>query len=249
MQLKVLSMQMRNPIEKCRRLMRRIAMKKEIAHLRTQGRILYSGNTHRPEIALTFDDGPDCYYTPQVLDILQHYGVKATFFCIGRQVAAYPHLVRQEYEAGHVIGNHTCTHPNLALLSISDILSQLNQTSDAIQEVIGVRPVFFRPPYGALSTKVLTQAERLGITIVMWNDKAEEWAKPGVNFIIRRTLDSGNGAIILLHDGGKDRSQTVAALPGIIKGLQNRGFQFVTIQRMVDNLHRNSISLYGGDPC
>ena len=218
-------------------------MKKEIARLQAQNSILYSGNTHLPEIALTFDDGPDSYHTLQALDILQHYGVKATFFCIGRQVAAYPLLVRQVYEARHVIGNHTYTHPNLALLSVSDILSQLNQTSDAIQEVIGVRPVFFRPPYGALSTKVLKQVERLGLTIVMWNDKAEEWARPGVNFIIRRVLDSGNGGIILMHDGGKDQSQTLAALPGIIEGLQNRGFQFVTIQQMVDNLHRNSVFL------
>ena len=233
---------MRDPIEKYRRLIRKIAMKKEIERLRAQGRFLYSGNTHLPEIALTFDDGPN-YHTPQVLDILQHYGVKATFFCVGSQVAAYPDLVRREYEAGHVIGNHTYSHPNLALLSASDILSQLNQTSDAIQGVIGERPVFFRPPFGALSTKVLAQAERLGVTIVMWNNKSEELAKPGVNFIIRRVLDSGNGSIILMHDGGKDQSQMLAALPRILEGLQNRGFKFVTIQHMVDNLDRNSASL------
>jgi peptidoglycan/xylan/chitin deacetylase (PgdA/CDA1 family) len=227
---------MRDPLEKSRRLIRKMAMKKDVARLRAAGRLLYRGNPHLPEIALTFDDGPDITYTPQVLAILQHYKVKATFFCIGSHVAAHPHLVRQAYEAGHVIGNHTYTHPNLALLSVSDILAQLTQTADAIQEVIGVRPVFFRPPYGALSTRVLAQAEHLGNTIVMWNDKVEDWAAPGVDFIIRRALASDNGTIMLLHDGEKDRSQTLVALPSIIEGLQDRGFQFVTIQDMVDKI-------------
>ncbi len=242
MQLKVWGLQMLHPIETGKRFTRKMAMKEEIARLQGQDRILYNGNIHLPEIALTFDDGPDSYYTPQILDILWRYGVKATFFCLGRQVAAYPYIVRREHEAGHVIGNHTYTHANLALLSTSDILLQLNQTLDAIQEVIGLRPMFFRPPYGSLSIQVLTQVYHLGITTVMWNDKAEDWAKPGVDFIVRRILDLSNGAIILMHDGGGDRSQTLAALPTIIEGLQDRGLRFVTIQQMVDNLHRSIIS-------
>ena len=239
MQLKVWSLQMRHPIEKSRRLIRKVVMRKDIVRLQEQGSLLYRGNTQLPEIALTFDDGPDPSYTPQVLDILQHYGVKATFFCVGCRVAANPNLVIQEYEAGHVIGNHTYTHPNLALLSASDILAQLNQTSDAIQEVLGIRPIVFRPPYGALSPNVLRQAGRLGIRIVMWSDRSEDWAAPGVKFIIKRAVNSDNGTIILLHDGGEeDRSQTLAALPGIIEGLQSQGFHFVTIQHMIDNLER-----------
>src|SRR5947209_6063712 len=127
--------------------MRRIGLKKEIARLQQQDRIIYSGNIHVPEIALTFDDGPDPQYTPQILDILEQYRVRASFFCIGHQVASYPHIVKQEFAVGHVIGNHTWTHPDLALLSATDILSQIDRTSNALQEVIGVRPIFFRPPY------------------------------------------------------------------------------------------------------
>ncbi len=238
MQLQVWAMQMLHPISKCKRFIRKLSMKQEIARLRAQDHILYSGNVHLPEIALTFDDGPDPYYTPQILDILQQYGVKATFFCIGRQVAAYPRLVRRAYEAGHVIGNHSWDHPDIGILSTADICKQLNRTSDAIQAVIGERSTFFRPPYGSLSRQVLIQTSRLGLITIMWNDKAEDWARPGIDFIIRHALDAANGTVILLHDGDEDRSQTVAALPAIIAGLQERGFQFVTVQQMVDHLHQ-----------
>ncbi len=218
--------------------MRRIGLKKEIARLQEQGRIIYSGNRYVSEVALTFDDGPDPRYTPQILDILEHYRVKATFFCIGHQVARYPHIVKQEFDVGHIIGNHTWTHPDLALLSAIDILSQIDRTSHALEEAIGVRPIFFRPPYGSLSSQVLAQTCHLGMTTIMWNDLAQDWARPGANFIIHRTLNLiRNGSIILMHDGGGDRSQTVNALPIIIESLQNRGFQFVTVKQMLDNLH------------
>jgi peptidoglycan/xylan/chitin deacetylase (PgdA/CDA1 family) len=214
-------------------------LRKEIADLQAQGRIIYSGNAHFRKIALTFDDGPDPYYTPQILDILDQYRIKATFFCVGRQVEAYPQVVRQEYEAGHVVGNHSWTHPDLGLLPASDVLLQIKRASNALQEVIGTQPMFFRPPYGSLSNHVLKQAYHLGVTTVMWNagEEARDWLNPGVDFIIRRTLDLiCNGSIILLHDCGRDRSQTMAALPVIIQKLQDRGFQFVTIQQMVETL-------------
>src|SRR5216684_2390820 len=118
-----------------------------IATLQAKNRLLYSGNASLAEIALSFDDGPNPYYTPLILAILQQYRVPATFFCIGRLVAAYPALVQQEHAAGHVIGNHSWSHPNLAFLSAAYIQSQLIKTSAAIQAAIGVRPLFFRPPY------------------------------------------------------------------------------------------------------
>ncbi len=242
MPLKFAGSEVQEYLVKGRRFIRMTSLRKEIADLRAQGRILYSGNTQLREIALTFDDGPDPNYTPQILDVLQRYGIKATFFCIGRQVEAYPQIVRQEYEAGHVIGNHSWTHPDLGLLPASDILSELNQTFGAIQEVIGVQLAFFRPPYGSLSTQVLAQACHLGVTTVMWNagEEARDWSRPGVKFIIRQILSLvRNGSIILMHDGGGDRSQTVAALPVIIQRLQDRGFQLVTIQQMVDGLQEN----------
>jgi peptidoglycan/xylan/chitin deacetylase (PgdA/CDA1 family) len=237
--LKIPSSQMQHSLMKGRRFIRMTLLRKEIAELQAQDRILYSGNGHLREIALTFDDGPDPYYTPQILDVLDQYRIKATFFCVGRQAEAYPQIVRQVYGAGHVVGNHSWAHPDLGLLPAADILSELKHTCNALQEVTGSQPMFFRPPYGSLSIHVLSQACYLGVTTVMWNagEEARDWSNPGVNFIIRRTLDLVcNGSIILMHDCGGDRSQTVAALPVIIQKLQDRGFQFVTIQQMVDAL-------------
>ncbi|SRR5260221_3196108 len=210
-----------------------------IAKLQAQNRLLYSGNASLPEIALTFDDGPNPYYTPLILRILQKYSVKATFFCIGRQVAAYPALVKQEYKAGHVIGNHSWSHPDMALLSAASIRLQLVSTSNAIQEVTGVQPIYFRPPYGIMSVPVLTQAYHLGLTTVIWNDEARDWQLPGMSVIVKRIFGlARNGAIILMHDGGGNRSQTVAALPYIIRGLRSRGFRLVTIAQMMQDLHK-----------
>ena len=239
MHLKVWALEMRHPIRKSRRFIRKVILKKEISSLQAQGRILYSGNNDRPEIALTFDDGPDPCYTPQILAILQRYNAKATFFCLGRHVAAYPHLTREIYEAGHVIGNHTWSHPDLALLGASNILSELTRTSDAIQEIIGVRPTFFRPPYGTFSRQVFAQATHLDIKIVIWSHDTADWTNPGVDFIIQRSVDQvGGGAIILMHDGEVDPVQTVEALPIVLERLRDRGFQFVTLQQIVDNLDR-----------
>lgn len=212
--------------------------------LETQPKIhfLASGNTGLSEIALTFDDGPNPGYTPQVLAILQQYRVKATFFDVGYLVAAYPNLVRQEYKAGHIVGNHTWTHTNLTLLSASQILSQLNSTSNEIQATIGVRPGFFRPPYGLYNYQVLAQANYLGVTTVMWDNNPTDWTRPGADIIVNRVLRvAHNGTVILLHDGGGNRSQTVAALPIIITTLEQRGFQFVTIQQLVDDMYKNSL--------
>jgi peptidoglycan-N-acetylglucosamine deacetylase len=215
----------------------------QIAALQSHNRFLYTGNRYLPEIALTFDDGPSLYYTPQILAILKQYEVKATFFCIGRQVASYPDLVRQEYNDGNLVGNHSWSHPNLALLSSSEIVAQINLTADAIQQATGVRPTFFRPPYGVVNTRVLVKANLLGLTTIIWNDEARDWSTPGTGVIISRILNlAGDGAIILLHDGGGNRSQTIAALPTIIQTLRLRGFKFVTLQQMLNDLPKRPAS-------
>ena len=186
---------------------------------------IFNGNTHLPEIALTFDDGPNPFYTPQILAILQRYGVKATFFDVGYLVVDYPNIVRQEYNQGNIVANHSWSHPQLTLLSASAILSQITSTSHAIQVAIGVRPIFFRPPYGAMNRTVLAEALNARETTILWDDTAEDWRLPGVGFIVSKVLRlARDGAIILLHDGGGNRAQTVAALPTIITALKNRGF-------------------------
>jgi len=206
-------------------------------HAPVLGYPLLNGNTHMREIALTFDDGPNPYYTPQVLTILRNYGIKATFFDIGYLVADYPYVVRQEYNEGNLVANHSWSHPKMTLLSAQAIVSQLTSTSTAIQDAIGVRPTFFRPPYGAINSTVLAKARYLGFTTVLWDGTAEDWSLPGVRLIVTKTLSyARNGAILLLHDGGGNRAETVAALPIIIASLKSRGFQFVTIQQLVDDL-------------
>jgi peptidoglycan-N-acetylglucosamine deacetylase len=198
---------------------------------------LFNGNTHIPEIALTFDDGPNPFYTPQVLAMLQQYGVKATFFDVGYLVADFPNIVRQEYNQGNIVANHSWSHPVLTSLSVQAIHSQLTSTTNIIQATIGVRPTFFRPPYGSINNTVLAQARNLRYTTVLWDGSAGDWKLPGVHVIVNETLSyARNGAILLLHDGGGNRAQTVAALPIIIATLKNRGFKFVTIQQLVDDL-------------
>jgi peptidoglycan-N-acetylglucosamine deacetylase len=202
--------------------------------MQARGRFFYHGNTQLPEIALTFDDGPNPPYTNQILSILQHYKVKATFFCVGTQVARYSELVKQEYQQGHTIGNHTWGHPNMPTLSDASIIWQLTTAGDAILRATGVRPVLFRPPYGAVSSNVLTYANYFGLTVIQWNVDPRDWSLPGVDVIYARVLaQTSAGSIILLHDGGGDRSQTVAALPMIITWFQAHNFHFVTIPRLV----------------
>ncbi len=183
-----------------------------------------------PVIALTFDDGPTPTFTPQILAVLERYGVSATFFCIGQQVQHYPALVQQTSRAGDAIENHTWSHPVLTRLSPDAIRMQLNETSLAIRGAIGVSPQFFRPPYGATNGEVRSIASQLGLTQVLWTIDTRDWQRPGVNAIVRTVLSNArNGSIVQMHDGGGNRSQTVQALPQIILGLRQRGFSFVIV--------------------
>ncbi|GCE10690.1 polysaccharide deacetylase family protein [Tengunoibacter tsumagoiensis] len=216
-----------------------IYVSQQIAVLQANDRFFYNGNLRLPEVALTFDDGPNPPYTGQILDILKQYHVKATFFDMGSHVASFPDLAQREDAEGHLVGNHTWAHPNMPTLSTDDMLYQLNLTGDTLQRTLGKRPTFFRPPYGAFDARVLKIANQLGLTTVQWNVDARDWELPSPATITYRIVSAThNGSIILLHDGGGDRSRTVAALPAIIEQLQARGFQFVTLQQMVNDNHK-----------
>jgi peptidoglycan/xylan/chitin deacetylase (PgdA/CDA1 family) len=215
-----------------------VTFAQQLAVMQAKGRYFLHGNTRLPEIALTFDDGPNPTYTPQVLAILRQYKVKATFFCVGNLAQAYPYLVRQEYNEGHTIGNHTWGHPNMPSLSIASIIWQLTSAGDAIQQAIGIRPNLFRPPYGAVNNAVLTYANYFALTVIQWNVDPRDWSRPGVDVIYARVLaQTRAGSIILLHDGGGDRTQTIAALPMIIEWFQRQGVRFVTIPRLIHDAH------------
>lgn len=210
----------------------------QIATLKAHDRYFYQGNANLPEVALTFDDGPNPGFTPQILAILKRYHVQATFFDLGRLVELYPDLVRQEIADGHIVGDHTRSHPYLPGLSLKAIKAQIAQTSDAIERATGTRPLFFRPPYGSVSSDTLTAINSFGMTTVIWDDEARDWSIPGTSVIVSRILNlATNGAIILLHDGGGNRWQTVAALPTIIEQLRARHYSFVTMAQLVAHYH------------
>lgn len=199
--------------------------------------LIYSGNPYLPEVALTFDDGPSPVYTPQILAILQHFHVPGTFFGIGRQVASWPRLVKQELAQGNEVGDHTWDHADLVWLSNASIYWEIQSTYQELGQVGGKTPVYFRPPYGAFNANVLAQAKKLHVMTVLWNIDPTDWARPGTSYIvnvIERNMH--NGSIVLMHDGGGDRSQTVAALPSVITWLLQHHYRIVSLQQMIDDL-------------
>ncbi len=195
------------------------------------------------KIALTFDDGPDPEWTPQILDILKEKHVKATFFIIGANAEANPGIVEREIDEGHEIGNHTFTHPNLADTPPDVVRLELSATERLFEALTGRSMRLFRPPYLGDAEPTdedeiipVEIAQSLGYTTVGEHIDPVDWALPGVPAIIKASLDAVHnpnpdlhGSILLLHDAGGDRAQTVAALPLLIDKLRAQGYQFVLV--------------------
>lgn len=161
------------------------------------------------ELALTFDDGPNPAFTPRLLDILAVHNVRATFFLLGKHAQSEPGLVRRITAAGHLIGNHSWDHPNLALTGANRIGEELATTSDALEQISGVPVRFFRPPFGARRPAVLQIARELGMVPVLWNAMTSDWSEKSADKIahllmekIDRLTSKGSAANIVLHDGG-----------------------------------------------
>jgi peptidoglycan-N-acetylglucosamine deacetylase len=161
------------------------------------------------EIALTFDDGPNPAWTPKLLELLDRHGVKATFFLVGKYASDESVLTRFIANNGHLIGNHTWSHPNLALTALSKVREELRNTNDALEQIIGKPVKHFRPPFGARRPVVLRAAKELGLTPVTWNAMTSDWSQPSANRIaatisaqVDRLHHRGFAANIVLHDGG-----------------------------------------------
>ncbi|GAB2810587.1 hypothetical protein GCM10022221_04990 [Actinocorallia aurea] len=195
-------------------------------------------------IALTFDDGPDPKWTPQILDVLAEYDAKASFFMIGGHVARYPELARRVLDEGHEIGNHTYSHVDLATSPEWRIKLELSLTQRALAGTIGVKTRLMRMPYSgstAGATEGQWRATRIageqGYIVVYTDRDTKDWERPGVPFMVAEALentDSGEGAIIMLHDSGGDRSQTVQALREFIPLLQAKGYRFTTLAEALE---------------
>lgn len=193
------------------------------------------------KIALTYDDGPNDPHTLHLLEVLAKHNVRATFFLIGRYVRQQQDVVRQIAEGGHVIGNHTFTHPNLILQSAADTRRELSDCRGAIHEAIGVHSNLFRPPFGGRRPATLRIARELGLEPIMWNVTGYDWNAPPAAVIERKvSRQIRGGDVMLLHDGGHrqmgaDRSQTVIATDHLITRYKSEGYEFVTIPQMMAN--------------
>jgi peptidoglycan-N-acetylglucosamine deacetylase len=180
-------------------------------------------------VALTIDDGPSPVYTPQILRILRRYGVTASFSMVGLNAAAYPGVAREVAAAGHMIVNHTWHHYNLGYMSAARVWDEIAQATDAIHAATGIRPGMFRAPYGVWPPAVFSYCAQAGLTPLAWSVDPRDWSRPGVR-AITRTIMSGTrtGSVILEHDGGGNRTQTVAALKIWLPRLLDEGYRFTT---------------------
>jgi peptidoglycan/xylan/chitin deacetylase (PgdA/CDA1 family) len=194
------------------------------------GEPLYNVDDGPKTIALTIDDGPSPVYTPQVLGVLEKYKVTAAFSMIGRNAARYPAVAREVAQAGHVIVNHTWDHSNIGLMPAPLVSAEISRASDAIHDATGQWPQWFRAPYGAWSPVVLQYCVDNVLYPLDWSVDPRDWARPGTNSIVSNILrNTRTGSIILEHDGGGNRAQTVAALRIVIPRLLDEGYHFTTL--------------------
>lgn len=201
-----------------------------------QGKIVYriEGSNEDKVIALTFDDGPRSETTPQVLDILKQNNILATFFWIGENLKAYPQIAQQVVADGHAIGNHTWHHW-YDRMDYPTIINEINKTTKLIYEITGIQTSLFRPPGGVLDNGLVDYAKQKNYTIVMWSDDSKDYHPRPANELVKTVIDKAqSGLIVLMHDGGGNRAETIKALPEIIKQLQQLGYRFVTIPELLD---------------
>ncbi|WP_028552548.1 polysaccharide deacetylase family protein [Paenibacillus sp. UNC451MF] len=198
--------------------------------------VVWNVTTDQKLIALTFDDGPNPVYTPQILDLLKEHQAKATFFVLGKRVQMFPAIAIREVNEGHEIANHTFDHHYLKNVSSKKLIEEIRQTQEVIFDITEQIPHVFRPPGGFYNDDLLNLTKEDKLTVVMWSwyQDTKDWKKPGVDKIVHTVLSNvHNGDIILFHDLEGDCSQTVEALKRIIPELKKQGFQFVTVTDLI----------------
>ncbi len=197
--------------------------------------VIYSCQSNNKNIALTFDDGPHPIHTPEILEILAEYDVKATFFVIGVNLSWCGELIKTEYENGHEIGNHTYSHyMNLKKLSYTEIAKEIDDTEDAIYELIGQKTKILRPPGGIYSDTLTRVSSDKGYDIICWSVDTRDWAHTPVDEIVKNVLSNvKDGDIILFHDFVAGKSPTPDALREIIPALVDEGYNFVTVSELI----------------
>jgi len=203
------------------------------------GRTFTGLNSGTKRLALTYDDGPNDPHTFRLMEILAKHNVKATFFLIGRYVKQRPDIARELVQGGHVVGNHTFSHPNLIFASAHETTMQLRECEEALADAVGEQSLLFRPPFGGRRPGTLKIARALGLEPVMWNVTGWDWKGKPADYVeqrVSRQIRGGN--VILLHDGshvafGADRSQTMIATDRLIARYKAEGYEFVTVPEMM----------------
>lgn len=188
-------------------------------------------------VAITFDDGPSKKYTEKILDILNKYNVKATFFTVGKNAEENPELLRRIHQEGHEIGNHTYSHPQMRDLSVEEINSEIVKTQEIIYDITGITPVLFRPPGGYLSNNIVESAVSNKCTPVLWSWRQDtlDWKCPAVDSVVSTVITNiRNGDIILFHDFNSGNSPTPCALEIIIPKLIDMGYKMVTVSELAN---------------
>ncbi|MDZ8226970.1 polysaccharide deacetylase family protein [Nostoc sp. ChiVER01] len=203
-----------------------------------EGTIIYQAKLKANEkvIALTFDDGPSPKNTAQILEILKKNNIKATFFMVGQMVKYFPQVAKQVAADGHVIGNHTWHHWYFQMDGAT-ASSEIDRTADIIYKTTGEKTTLFRPPGGFLNNGLAQYAKNEKYAVMMWSEQSgdAERRSPQVPMLVKNVLKQAKpGAIVLLHDGGGNRSKSVKALPEMIAGLKSQGYRFVTIPQLLE---------------
>jgi len=189
----------------------------------------YMVNTQEKVVALTFDDGPDPLYTGALLDVLKEKNVKATFFVLGENAKKNPDLLKRISVEGHEVGNHGYSHS----YTTSKFIRELDRTDEVIYQIIQQHTSFYRPPGGIISKSIIEGVKDKGYILTLWSIDSSDWRNPGPTRIVRNVVKSSfPGAIILLHDGGEKREQTINALTSIIDQLKQQGYRFVTVSEL-----------------
>ena len=209
------------------------------------------GSASRRMVALTFDDGPSGR-TPAILRVLARHHVHATFFVVGRATRGLEPVLRHIAASGNELGDHTYTHADLLALRPAGRARQLRWTRSLVERATGINPLFFRPPYGATGPAVNRLGRTLGMVPVLWSVDSRDWQMPGTQAIVRRVLANVKpGSIVLMHDGGGDRQETLRALPAILRALKKRHLQPVTLSQLLSHVPPpsafSSTSFEGGD--
>lgn len=200
---------------------------------------IYCVKTDKPQVALSFDAAWGNEDTQKILDVLKKYNINVTFFMTGGWVEKYPEDVKAIKNAGHDLGNHSENHKHMPQLSSENICNELNKVTDKVQKLTDVKMMLFRPPYGDYNNALIEQAKNCGYYTIQWDVDSLDWKNYGVESIVNTILNHKslkNGSIILMHNGAK---YTATALPKVIDGLKEKGFEIVPISKLIykDNYH------------